>query len=104
MLAKGLKPEQVKVDIQARHLAVSISDAEGQEDYSLDVPLAGAVVPEDSRLSVLSTKVEVRLKKAQPGEQWPALEAAAGPPAAPLPSVAMPAPAEPLAIPLPCAG
>ena len=50
----------------------------GQPEYELDVALHAPVVPEESRFDVLGSKVEVRLKKARPGEVWPQLEHAAG--------------------------
>lgn len=65
----------------------------GQEDYCLDVPLHAPVVPEESRYQVLGTKIEIKMKKAVPGTQWPGLEAgAAAAVAAGSPVPAAPAP------------
>ena len=52
-------------------------DGGGQEEYALRVQLFAEIVPSESRWELLSTKVEVRLKKAAPG-LWPRLEEAAG--------------------------
>ncbi|KAL4443787.1 hypothetical protein ABPG75_011524 [Micractinium tetrahymenae] len=102
ILAKGLKKEQVGVTIEEQRLRVATMSAEGQEDFSLDLQLHAPIVPGESCFEVLGTKVEIKLKKAQTGRQWPGLEAggaaaAAAPttPAAPEPQAgAVPAAAE----------
>jgi len=101
VLAKGLKKEAVRVEVEPRRLLVVISEEEeekkkeeGKEkasssssssslpltsssssSFTLDLPLAGEVVPGKCRHAVLSTKVEIRLHKAVPGTAWPSLEA-----------------------------
>ncbi|GAB4820816.1 hypothetical protein N2152v2_007862 [Parachlorella kessleri] len=75
VLAKGLKKEQVSVSIEPERLRVAINSPDGQEDYSLDVALHAAVVPARSKYEVLSTKVEVKLAKAEP-KQWASLDTA----------------------------
>lgn len=75
VLAKGLKKEQVGVTIEPHRLRVVTISAEGQEEYDLDLQLAGEVDPEQSRFEVLGSKVEIKLQKAQAGQQWAGLEA-----------------------------
>lgn len=41
--AKKLKKEQVSCDFQDKHLTLVINDAEGKEEYRLDVELYGKV-------------------------------------------------------------
>jgi suppressor of G2 allele of SKP1 len=53
-------------------LEVVIQLGEGKE-YSLDLDLCGEVVPEESKYEVLSTKIEIRMKKATTA-QWSSLE------------------------------
>ncbi|MCL4418502.1 hypothetical protein M1146_00185 [Patescibacteria group bacterium] len=53
-------------------LEVTIQLAEGKE-YSLDLDLCGEIVPEESKYEVLSTKIEIRMKKVSTA-QWPSLE------------------------------
>lgn len=43
VLAKNLSPEHVSVSIQEQHLRVTTKDADGEQDYELDVPLYGQV-------------------------------------------------------------
>lgn len=44
-------------------------------DYSLELdPLAHEVVPNESKYDVLSTKIEIRLKKQRVGLKWGTLE------------------------------
>ena len=58
-------------------------DAEGQQEYELDAALHSAIVPEKSRHELLSSKLELRLAKAEPGH-WPDLcSSSAGQPAPP---------------------
>ncbi|PRW56670.1 phosphatase SGT1a [Chlorella sorokiniana] len=103
VLAKGMKKEAVGVTIEERRLKVVTIGADGQQDYCLDVQLHAPVVPEESRFQVLGTKIEVKMKKAVAGMQWPGLEAgsaAAASPASPAPA----APAAPAAAAEPAAG
>jgi suppressor of G2 allele of SKP1 len=76
----------------ARQLSVSVRLPHGSE-YSLDLDLALPVVPEACAYEVLSTKIEIKLKKAEVGIKWPGLERSTVPPG-PLPAAAaVPAPA-----------
>eukprot|EP01127_Copromyxa_protea_P008447 TRINITY_DN1939_c0_g1_i2.p2 TRINITY_DN1939_c0_g1~~TRINITY_DN1939_c0_g1_i2.p2 ORF type:complete len:349 (+),score=108.71 TRINITY_DN1939_c0_g1_i2:2055-3101(+) len=72
IFAKGVKKEATKISIQKKQLEVTIQLGEGKE-YSLDLDLCGEIIPEESRSDILSTKIEIKLKKSTPG-QWPSLE------------------------------
>ncbi len=69
----------------------------GQEEYCLDLQLHAPVVPEESRFAVLGSKIEIKLKKAVAGTQWPGLEAGAAAAAPGSPAPAAPAAAAPAA-------
>ena len=43
VLAKNLTPERVAVHIEKQHLRVVTKDADGEQDYELDIPLYGQV-------------------------------------------------------------
>ena len=43
-------------------------------DYELLLDLSEVIVPEESRFSVLTTKLEIKLKKDMPGHNWTSLE------------------------------
>lgn len=44
-------------------------------DYSLELePLAHKIIPKESKYQVLSTKIEIKLKKQMTGIMWGALE------------------------------
>jgi hypothetical protein len=98
VIAKGIKAEQVSQDLSARSAALEIRLSE-QETISFEWELFGAIDPAQSILKVLPMKLELRLKKADESQHWPALEAAASA-AAPLRSAALAAPAP---VPLPAA-
>ncbi|KAI7844970.1 hypothetical protein COHA_001337 [Chlorella ohadii] len=80
-------PERVEVDVLAK----------GQEEYCLDLQLHAPVVPEESRFAVLGSKIEIKLKKAVAGTQWPGLEAGAAAAAPGSPAPASPAASAPAA-------
>jgi len=75
---KKLDPKEVKVDFHPTSLSVTAKLAVGS-DYSLELDLAHPVVPEQSSYKVLSTKLEVRLRKVE-GVRWAALEGDGAPP------------------------
>lgn len=53
------------------HISIKLS---ASSEYSLDLSLCDKISPQDTAVSFLSTKVEVRLKKANEGTKWTALE------------------------------
>ncbi|PVH39279.1 hypothetical protein PAHAL_5G468700 [Panicum hallii] len=73
VFAKGVPPEHVAVDFGEQLLSVSV-EVPGEASYHLQPRLFGKIVPERCRFAVLSTKIEVRLAKAEPGTTWTSLE------------------------------
>jgi suppressor of G2 allele of SKP1 len=73
---KQLKPEQVQVVPTAENLTVCIqlTDDNNNRNWTLDLDLCEQIIPEESKHSVLSTKVEVKLKKRTRGSKWNTLE------------------------------
>ncbi|KAG0365027.1 SGS domain-containing protein [Gamsiella multidivaricata] len=71
---KNVKKESVDINITDKALSVSIKMPTGS-DYSLELdPLSHVVVPAESKFEVLSTKIEIQLKKERFGVKWGALE------------------------------
>jgi len=68
---KGLKKEQVQVNIQPTQLDVNIKLPDS--DFVLDLDLFDRVVPEKSSFVILSTKMEIKMAK-QDSVRWTALE------------------------------
>merc|ERR1719500_483360 len=83
---KKLKADECKIEIGETNLSVTAALPTGSE-YSLELDLAHPVVPAQSGYKVLSTKVEIKLKKGE-GVRWAALE---GDGSAPLPGGTVPA-------------
>lgn len=78
---KNLKASECKIDIQETALSVTAPLPHLASEYSLELDLAHPVVPAQSGYKVLSTKIEIKLRKAE-GVRWAALE---GDGSAPLP-------------------
>ncbi|CAI9092317.1 OLC1v1027517C1 [Oldenlandia corymbosa var. corymbosa] len=72
IFAKGVPSKNVTVDYGEQILSVTI-EKPGEEVYSFQPRLFGKIIPEKCRHEVLSTKVEIRLSKAEP-VQWTSLE------------------------------
>ncbi|KAI8376173.1 SGS domain-containing protein [Radiomyces spectabilis] len=71
---KNLQQDAVQVEFYDQSLSVVIRMPTGGE-FSLELdPLAHEIVPKDSSFKILSTKVEIRLKKKMDGIMWGALE------------------------------
>ena len=71
---KGLKPEGVKTEFTTSTLSFSATlPGDGSSEHCLDLDLAHPVVPEECSFKVLSTKVEIKLKK-RDGIRWAKLE------------------------------
>ncbi|KAI1316385.1 Suppressor of G2 allele of SKP1 [Mortierella claussenii] len=71
---KNAKKDTVDINITEKALSVSVKMPTGS-DYSLELdPLSHSVVPEESKFEVLSTKIEIQLKKQIFGIKWGALE------------------------------
>ncbi|KAJ1986191.1 Cochaperone protein [Dimargaris cristalligena] len=66
--------DKVKVEFKPQSLSANI-DLPSGGSYVLDLePLTGAIEPAESNFEVLSTKVEITLRKAVVGIQWAKLE------------------------------
>ncbi|CAG8441985.1 3293_t:CDS:2 [Rhizophagus irregularis] len=71
---KNVKKETVDVYMTEKSLSVTVKLPTGS-DYSLELePLAHEIVPKESKYEVLSTKIEIKLKKANAGAKWGVLE------------------------------
>lgn len=88
---KGLKREDVDVDIGETSLSATLRLPGGRVFEAKIEKLFGAVVPARCLVEVLSTKVEVTLAKASPGLRWERLDAST----AVLPRAAVQAPPMP---------
>ncbi|PKI63491.1 protein SGT1 homolog [Punica granatum] len=72
IFAKGIPAKDVTVDFGEQILSLSI-DVPGEEPYHFQPRLFGKIIPDKCRCNVLSTKVEIRLAKAE-SIQWTSLE------------------------------
>ncbi|KAI9073543.1 hypothetical protein K1719_044491 [Acacia pycnantha] len=72
IFAKGIPQDRVTVDFGEQILSVRI-DVPGEDEYNFQPRLFGKIIPAKSRYEVLSTKIEIRLAKAEP-LQWTSLE------------------------------
>jgi len=77
---KKLSADQVKIDMEETTLSVAAKLPTGSE-YSLELDLAHPILPLQSSYKIMSTKIEIKLKKAE-GVRWASLE---GDGSAPLP-------------------
>ncbi|KAK3738277.1 hypothetical protein RRG08_039686 [Elysia crispata] len=93
VLVKNVKKEYLKVSAEDRSLQVCIDDPSGTFT-SLDLTLAHKVDPQQAVTKVLSTKVEIKLKKSE-GVQWKKLESVPQEEAEILPVAAAPSVQEP---------
>lgn len=71
LFAKGIKKPNLKVEIAEKSLCVTIQ-LESSE-FVLDLELADAIVPAESSYELLSTKIEIKLKKSKVA-RWKSLE------------------------------
>jgi suppressor of G2 allele of SKP1 len=74
ILAKGVPKDTATIDFTPTSLAISFPTATGSTfDFSLD-PLFARIDASASKYRVLSTKIEVTMKKEVAGQKWPVLE------------------------------
>lgn len=75
LLAKGVPEPQTQVNFTERSMSISfpVATSDSTYDFTLD-PLYAPVNPAKCITRVLSTKVEIILSKATPGQKWHALE------------------------------
>ncbi|KAL5033078.1 Cochaperone protein, variant 2 [Batrachochytrium dendrobatidis] len=72
---KKVDPASLKVEITSRNLSIRIqSPSIGTSETVLDFDLLLPVVSAESSYEVLSTKIEVKMKKESVGAKWTALE------------------------------
>lgn len=82
-MQKGISKEDSSVEFTERTVSASLQLPSGSE-YVLEVDLFDKIKPGESKVFYRPTKVEIKLAKAVPDVQWPALEreAAVAPPPA----------------------
>ncbi|XP_019086103.1 PREDICTED: protein SGT1 homolog A isoform X2 [Camelina sativa] len=85
VFAKGISKQNVNIDFGEQILSVVI-DVPGEEAYYLQPRLFGKIIPDKCKYEVLSTKIEIRLAKADI-ITWPSLEHGKGPVVLPKPNV-----------------
>jgi len=73
VFVKGRKKEQVKVQFQSKNIDVSMA-LDGGSEYNLNLDLADEIEVEACKFEVLSTKIEIKLKKSR-SVKWETLEA-----------------------------
>ncbi|KAI9725005.1 MAG: hypothetical protein M1812_000281 [Candelaria pacifica] len=74
LLAKGVPKDKAIIDIQEESLSVSFPlPASSTFDFSLE-PLYAPINANSSTSTIMSTKIELSLKKTKPGQKWPSLE------------------------------
>ena len=81
VFVKGTKqmPEgKVRTRFTEKSLCLEVDDGHASGGYKLELNLRGEIVPEETRVELLSTKVEVKLKKKESGSQWEDLEEGQG--------------------------
>lgn len=72
VFAKGVSKDIVTVEFGEQFLSIII-DVPGEDNYVLQRRLFAKIIPEKCKYSILSTKIEVRLAKAEP-INWTSLE------------------------------
>ncbi|XP_015522605.1 cysteine and histidine-rich domain-containing protein morgana [Neodiprion virginianus] len=75
IFCKKYQPSRSNVRLNPVRLTVDLYFQEEDSRYELDVELRGVVNVEESSVNMLPTKVEIKLKKAEPGT-WAKLETA----------------------------
>ncbi|KAK8970211.1 hypothetical protein KSP40_PGU011755 [Platanthera guangdongensis] len=72
IFAKGIPPQNVHVEFGEQILSISV-DIPGEDSFLFQPRLFGKIIPEKCKYVVFSTKIEIRLLKAQ-ATLWPTLE------------------------------
>eukprot|EP00794_Sanderia_malayensis_P007071 gene7071-7866_t len=72
IMAKNCNKDDVEIEFGKQHLSVSLK-LPNERNYNLEIDLAHAIVPEDCTTKVLSTKIEIKMKKME-GIRWTTLE------------------------------
>ncbi|KAL9973430.1 hypothetical protein ACROYT_G019890 [Oculina patagonica] len=74
LMIKNTKQENVNVEYGDKTLSATVKLPSGS-DFSLELDLAHSIVPAQCKTRVMSTKIELKMKKAE-GIRWSSLEAA----------------------------
>ncbi|ORX72372.1 SGS-domain-containing protein [Linderina pennispora] len=74
VFVRNVKKESLEVEFTDSALSLSIKMPTGAENNLDFDPLLLPIVPSQSTYEILSTKIEVRMKKAAKGEKWSHLE------------------------------
>ena len=70
---KKLTGDMVKIDMGETNLSVTAKLPASGSEYSLELDLAHPILPLQSSYKIMSTKIEIKLKKAE-GVRWASLE------------------------------
>ncbi|KAI7832048.1 HSP20-like chaperone [Kickxella alabastrina] len=71
---KRVQKDAATVEFEEKSVSLSVKMPTGSENNCMFDPLLHKIAPEGSSFEVLSTKIEIRLKKAVPGQKWDHLE------------------------------
>jgi len=71
---KSVDRKSVSVEFEKRTASITVQFADNHE-YSMEWELFDEIIPEKSSYQTLNSKVEIRLAKAHPGNQWRVLTA-----------------------------
>ncbi|KAJ2716522.1 Cochaperone protein [Coemansia spiralis] len=71
---KRVQKDAATIEFEEKSVALSIKMATGSDNNYEFEPLLHSIVPGESSFEVLSTKIEIRLKKAKAGLKWDHLE------------------------------
>jgi len=77
VFAKNIKQEDISLDLQPTALDVTIKTSSSGSEYQLALELFDTIDTEASKMNVLGTKIEFKLKK-KTEVQWEGLEKQAG--------------------------
>ncbi|KAJ1947305.1 Cochaperone protein [Kickxella alabastrina] len=71
---KRVQKDAATVEFEEKSVSLSVKMPTGSENNCMFDPLLHKIAPEGSSFEVLSTKIEIRLKKAVSGQKWDHLE------------------------------
>ncbi|KAJ2380238.1 Cochaperone protein, partial [Coemansia sp. RSA 2559] len=71
---KRVQKDAASIDFEKKAVSVSVKMPTGSENNFEFDPLMHEIVPGESTFEVLSTKIEIRMKKASTGQKWSHLE------------------------------
>lgn len=73
VMIKNIKQENVAIEFQEKSLSVTATKLPNGNEYSLELDLAHDIKPAESSYKILSTKIEMKIKKVE-GVRWSSLE------------------------------